>query len=334
MTKKSHLARHAGSALAAALALTATPVLAQDISAAPPPVDVAPTITVPDIAPATPPAVPQAEVPADPAPVVTAEPAPVAPVVRETATRPAATPARTSAAARMTAAPAPVAAAAEPVAAEPTAVENLPPVTAVPAPVITDTTPVLAEEPAASSDNTMTISAVLAGLVALALLGIGLVAFRRRTPPSQLAESAPLEPDTLQSRRAAAIVPTLPVAAEQIPAVAETAPVVTESAPVYREPIAINRPTPAASLSHEGASVALPREMPKTYEERDALMRRMIAAKPDRANPFTSPIQRYHRAKLIMQSLGRNFGDAKPWIDLSQYPQNWPELQNRYAAAA
>ena len=70
-----------------------------------------------------------------------------------------------------------------------------------------------------------------------------------------------------------------------------------------------------------------------TFEERDALMRKMIAAKPDRANPFKSPIQRYHRAKLIMQSLGRDFGDADPWIDLSQYPQNWPELARRSQAA-
>ena len=34
-----------------------------------------------------------------------------------------------------------------------------------------------------------------------------------------------------------------------------------------------------------------------------------------------------------MQSLGRDFGDTEPWIDLSQYPQNWPELQRRHVAA-
>jgi hypothetical protein len=90
---------------------------------------------------------------------------------------------------------------------------------------------------------------------------------------------------------------------------------------------------PSPSVAHTGASVPLPAKMPETFEERDALMKRMIAAKPDRANPFTSPIQRYKRAKLILQSLGRDFGDAEPWIDLSQYPQNWPELARRKQAA-
>jgi hypothetical protein len=74
--------------------------------------------------------------------------------------------------------------------------------------------------------------------------------------------------------------------------------------------------------------------MPATFEEREALIKQMIAAKPDRANPFTSPIQRRKRAKLILQSLGREFGDAEPWIDLSQYPANWPELARRKQAAA
>ena len=87
-------------------------------------------------------------------------------------------------------------------------------------------------------------------------------------------------------------------------------------------------------MAHTGASVPLPRTMPATFEERDALMRRMIAAKPDRANPFTSPIQRRKRARLIMQCIGKTF-DHAPRIDLSQYPENWPELQTmRYADAA
>jgi hypothetical protein len=60
----------------------------------------------------------------------------------------------------------------------------------------------------------------------------------------------------------------------------------------------------------------------------------MVAAKPDRANPVPGLRQRTRRARLIMQSLGRDFGEAKPWIDLSQYPNNWPELAgDKYAAA-
>jgi hypothetical protein len=87
-------------------------------------------------------------------------------------------------------------------------------------------------------------------------------------------------------------------------------------------------------MAHSGAAVPLPSRMPATFEERDALIRRMIEAKPDRANPFTSPIQRRKRAKLILQSLGRDFGEVEPWIDLSQYPANWPELAGRKHAAA
>jgi hypothetical protein len=59
----------------------------------------------------------------------------------------------------------------------------------------------------------------------------------------------------------------------------------------------------------------------------------MVAARPDKANPFTDRRQRTKRARLIMQSLGVTF-DREPRIDLSQYPNNWPELQRpRYKAA-
>jgi hypothetical protein len=91
---------------------------------------------------------------------------------------------------------------------------------------------------------------------------------------------------------------------------------------------------PSGNLSHSGAAVALPREMPKSYEERDALIQRMADAAPDRANPFRSRRARLKRARLILASLGRDFKNADPWIDLSQYPSNWPELARRQSAAA
>jgi hypothetical protein len=87
-------------------------------------------------------------------------------------------------------------------------------------------------------------------------------------------------------------------------------------------------------LPHTGASVALPATIPEDYAERDALVKRMIAAKPDRANPFTDRGARTRRARLILQSLGRDFGETEPWIDLSQYPNNWPELARKRSAAA
>ena len=68
--------------------------------------------------------------------------------------------------------------------------------------------------------------------------------------------------------------------------------------------------------------------------KREALFKRMVEAKPDKANPFTDRRARMKRARLIIASLGRDFGDARPWIDLSQYPNNWPELARRYPQAA
>ncbi len=59
----------------------------------------------------------------------------------------------------------------------------------------------------------------------------------------------------------------------------------------------------------------------------------MVAARPDKANPFTDRRQRAKRARLIMQSLGVTF-DRQPLIDLSQYPNNWPEAARRYRQAA
>ncbi len=78
----------------------------------------------------------------------------------------------------------------------------------------------------------------------------------------------------------------------------------------------------------------LPRERLATATERRALIDRMARATPDRANPFHSLKARLHRAKLIEQSIGRNFPGGKSRIDLSQYPMNWPELARRHPAAA
>ncbi len=157
--------------------------------------------------------------------------------------------------------------------------------------------------------------ALLAGALAVALAIWGFIAIGRRRPVN---------------RRAATVVER-PKIHHPAPIHAEPEPETTSfAAPVTPTPI--HSTAPAASLAHSGAALALPRTMPESFEERAALMERMVAARPDRANPFRSPIQRRHRAKLILQSLGRTF-DREPWIDLSQYPQNWPELARRSQAA-
>src|SRR5690606_7766461 len=40
------------------------------------------------------------------------------------------------------------------------------------------------------------------------------------------------------------------------------------------------------ALPSNGAAVSLPARVPEDFEERDALLKRMAAARPDRANPF------------------------------------------------
>jgi hypothetical protein len=84
----------------------------------------------------------------------------------------------------------------------------------------------------------------------------------------------------------------------------------------------------------QGDPVPLPARMPTTFAERDALLKRLIAAPPDKANPFTSPRARARRAKLILQSLDRRFQTRKPRIDLSEYTNRWPSLRGWQPATA
>ncbi len=96
------------------------------------------------------------------------------------------------------------------------------------------------------------------------------------------------------------------------------------------EPLRTVQPDPTLPLDVADAGnapVVLPAEKPRDPAERDRLLRRMIDAKPDRANPFVSHKARAKRARLILQSIGTRFTDRKPGIDLSQYTNVWPELR-------
>jgi hypothetical protein len=303
MMKRSHTHLCASAAIAAALALSTPPLLAL----APTTVEPAPVPVLPEAAP--PPAVQPTIVLPDiePAPPPAEEPTAVAPPPTTRATAPARTeraaPARTQA-------PAPAPVAPEPVVGEEPVEPAVADVASEPVAPVTEAEPPPPAELAPAADQTLFWAAVLAGLIAVALAIWGFVAIGRRKPPAPVVERP-------------VITPREPVSAD---------PVATEAAAVT--PLASPRPAPASSLAHSGAAVPLPRTMPESFAERDALINRMVAARPDRANPFTSPIQRRKRAKLILQSLGRDFGDREPWIDLSQYPQNWPELARRHNAAA
>jgi len=322
MTNKAHSLRLAGSAIAAALALASTPSFAQDAAApfqpAPDPAP-APVLVVPDIpepAAPEPTLVLPSEVPdATPVPDATVEipvpqPSPSATAVRTRTT--------TTAAERAVAGPAPRAAASQAAPAEPVAAP-LP--AAVTEPVAAEpVAPVAAEQPASRPATTDTgmLALILGGLAFIALAIWGFVAIGRRKPVRRyVAESpatkrAPVAPKPAFVHGPVVAPPALPLGASFAP-----------------------RPAPVnGALPHAGASVALPARVPETFAERDALMKRMVEAKPDRANPFTDRGARTKRARLILASLGRDFGDAEPWIDLSQYPHNWPELARKRSAAA
>jgi len=315
MLKRNHTSLWAGVALAATLALPTTPLLAQAADAptmapaqpvltlpqSPPPAAPAPTVMLPT-------ELPKADAPASANPVV----APA--TARSTAPSPQAA-TETPAVRRATATPAPIAAEPAPVVSASVAPEAGPELIAPSSTPITDEPGAAADadRPTAEADNSRTYAlAAVIGLLAVVALAVwGFIAIgRRKQPPDRVAAPAVARP----------MVAEPPVVAE--PRVHSWA---------NPRPIA---PGPAASLSHSGAAVALPRAMPASFAERDALLKRMVAARPDRANPFTDYRARLKRARLILQSLGRDFSEVEPWIDLSQYPANWPELARKHTAAA
>lgn len=330
MMTRTLLARCAPIAIAASAALPAFPAAAQDV------VTAEPVIVLPE--PAAPIAVTTTSAPAPtivlprtvaPEPVGAAEDEPPAPVAAERVARTTAARSPTRAAAAQSATTA------TPIAETETASP------AMAAPLLSEATaapsevPVAAPVQAARSGDSDEI-ALAALLGALGLAAVGGIAFaatrRRRRGSAYVAHDS---------------VPYAPVA-ESEAASREPAPTATfDSAPAgvftSRPAMAADfaAPVAAATSSREksparasGDPVALPQDVPETFEERDALLKELVAAEPDRANPFTGVRARARRAKLIIQSLGQDFRDRKPRIDLSQYTNRWPALRGWQPATA
>ncbi|WP_370033301.1 hypothetical protein [Qipengyuania mesophila] len=119
------------------------------------------------------------------------------------------------------------------------------------------------------------------------------------------------------------------------PVVASAAPLEQRDRAYDVEPLGNMPAEPATSFATDSdAPVRLPAEKPRDPAERDRLLKRMIDAEPDRANPFVSHKARAKRARLILQSIGTRFTDRKPGIDLSQYTNVWPELRGWRPATA
>ena len=305
--------RSAPTAIAAVLALSSIPALGQEAAVAP--LD-GPIVTSPAATSVT--------VPAEPAPVLVvpdvssveaAEPA------AQTTAR--ATPAQPQArSALATTRAAPVAASAAAPAADPVVAESEPPAAAVETEA--ELPPAMpAGEPTniqPTPEQATDITAVL-GLILVTLLGLVLAIFAF----------------AYLRRRRAALIGSEAAPARRVEAPRETAPrpvaSVAEPAPLA-EPVPVLDRAPTRVLRSNAAAVPLPAQLPESYEERDALLKRMMDAPPDRANPFTDRRARMRRARLILQSLGRKFENAKPWIDFSDYPENWPALARQPQPAA
>nr|WP_166176016.1 hypothetical protein [Altererythrobacter segetis] len=319
MKHQNHTSWSATAAIAAALALSATPLAAQDAAAPvtePSPVQPvdpvptvaaspAPTVVIPDITAQAASGAGDTEPASEPSATVTktTTKTTIAPSARKT----------THTTVSRTTAPAGVA----PLAAVPPPANDVAPLpaeTVDTAPV--DAAPVPAAEPApAQTENvTGTLGLILLGLLALAILTVGLMFFRRRNPVISETIEDPLVRRPVAETAIAEPVVATPLAAPTMLRRRDPSPV-------------------AGALPSDGAAVDLPATLPEGYEERNALFERMANARPDRANPFTDRRQRMKRARLIMQSLGVTF-DREPRIDLSQYPNNWPELRRQYHKAA
>ena len=327
MTLKKHTLLSATAAIAAALAFSATPLAAQSVDPAPaaptmqaepapppPAATPAPTISLPDAGAASDASpAPAPDTSASAAPAATGASDTVAPA-RHSASRSTVTRTTTVTHSAPAAVAAPVAA---PVIAPaaPSAPTDVTPSPAALAPVAA-TPPLPAPQPTpVQRENVVgTLGIALLALLALAILAAGLLFFRRRNP--------------------AIVAASEPVVTDEAYTPAAEAPIVAATAPASASMHRLRDANPVrGALPSDGAAVDLPARVPETQEERTALFERMVDAKPDKANPFTERPARAHRARLIMQSLGRTF-DREPLIDLSQYPNNWPELARQYHKAA
>lgn len=358
-------ARSATTAIVAALALGSTALAAQAVTpAADPPIvqpqsapATAPVVIVPDTqtaptqapaqAPATttsppvlvsPVAVPQTTVVQTP--TVQSETAPPPATEAASSQRQAAAPTRDTASST----PAPRAATntneantADTAASAPLSEEQTAFIPAVPAPVaaapaVPAASVADADAPAGQTANEV---ALLTGIFFIVLL-LGLGAFtyvywrRRSSAPAVPTVVRPKVDPKPEANGEARTALTLEAASE----IAREHPDAPRSLDNNVANVAPIRTAPAKQASYESAPVALPSTIPDEFEQREALIKQMVEAKPDKANPFRSRKARQRRARLILQSLARKFEGREPWIDLSQYANNWPSMARRRASLA
>ncbi|MFC0205195.1 hypothetical protein [Novosphingobium soli] len=312
---------HSLTAIAAVLALSSVPAMAQEvqppapaapapvIDAAPPATPITPTLVLPPAATA-PTAAPDATTtagttPSAAAPVVVPEPAPAAGEGARSQTVPAQVTSRTAST------PPTRTRLAQPVAVEasdaqptvPTARQNgtaadgalaqggVPRAVASPAGDSTAPAPA-ARAPARAEDadrgRKLPLAEIAGILAALGIAGVGIAAMmrRRRSPVAGDLDDAP-EPLPPMS------------AAEPVPAPARA---VAAAQPGVAEPAVVEPPVRAAAPVGAGATAMLAASpLPRTAQERQSILDRMVAATPDEGNPFTSRKGRLRRARIQLQ---------------------------------
>lgn len=302
-------------AIAAVLALSATPAIAQEV--APVEAPAAPVVIQPEAATSAPAPAP-APVAVQPAPAqptvvttstpvvqsVPAEPEVAAPAAKpapapRVAAKPAQPPARAATPAAVREAPAP----AVPVAQSPAQRAAPAPgaLASGPAPVRAPVaaTPSPAAPAPTSNDATLPVAGIVGLLAALGIAGLGIAAMRSRRRARQDEWDAAEEPAVVAETPPPA---PMPVAMEPVllePALEE------RGVPAAVIPIAVasSRPMPRqVAPRHAGATaVMLGTLMPETAEERQNLLERMVAAEPDEGNPFHSHKSRLRRARIQLQ---------------------------------
>lgn len=310
MTHQSIRSKSAATALSAVLVLGSTSAFAQEappldspesITTAPKvklPEEAAPAIVVPPLAlPATQATADPAGVEDTPEPVET--PAQAAPATRSTG------PART----RIATPP-----------ANPSVINAVPPpvtgeMLSSPMPsadaVLTPTAPVVEPpptEPASESNEAVAGLVALLGLVALG--GAGFLLMRRRNsavetlPEMQLTDAQAVKPDMMELGRSVHVSPapqTVPPArapaATPVPVRPTPKRLDTKGKPV--SPFVFN-PIYQGKRPEERPLFMMPFGPVPTGEARTALLNRMVASRPDAANPFTSPKWRMRRARTML----------------------------------
>lgn len=187
------------------------------------------------------------------------------------------------------------------------------------------------EADAAAGDVISLIALALVGLIPVGLAVMALVWWRRR---SRTVPSAVIEP-AIERRVEETQSPASPELQGSIRG-HQMAASNAQASMLLDRPIRVpdaTRPAIPAQVEPRSAirganehAVVLPSTVPEDFAERDALLQRLIKARPDRANPFHAPRARAKRARLIIQSIGRRFERAAPRFDLSQYSYLWPHL--------